>query len=105
SLASGRIGLGPGAGIWVALPTLVGISEREITEQRTEAHGGHLEPGRGRHAQHPGQIPAAGCRDILLRVYHKIGEDNASLVAAGIALNSLLAIFPALAVAVLIYGL
>jgi membrane protein len=94
-----------GAGIWVALATLVGISEREISEQRAEAHGGHLEPGRGRHAQHPGQIPAAGWRDILLRVYHKIGEDNASLVAAGIALNSLLAIFPALAVAVLIYGL
>jgi membrane protein len=83
----------------------VGISEREVSEQRAEAHGGGLEPGRGRHAQNPGQIPAAGWRDILLRVYHKIGEDNASLVAAGIALNSLLAIFPALAVAVLIYGL
>jgi membrane protein len=83
----------------------VGISEREVSEQRAEAHGGHLEPGRGRHAQHPWQFPAAGWRDILLRVFQKIGEDNASLVAAGIALNSLLAIFPALAVAVLIYGL
>jgi membrane protein len=83
----------------------VGISEREISEQRAEAHGGRLEPGRGRHARHPGQFPAAGWRDILLRVFQKIGEDNASLVAAGIALNSLLAVFPALAVAVLIYGL
>jgi membrane protein len=83
----------------------MGISEREVTEQRAEAHGGHLEPGRGRHARHPGEIPAAGWRDILLRVFHKIGEDNASLVAAGIALNSLLAVFPALAVVVLIYGL
>jgi membrane protein len=83
----------------------VGISEREVSEQRAEALGGHLEPGRGRHAQKPGQIPVPGWRDILLRVYQKIGEDNASLVAAGIALNCLLAVFPALAVAVLIYGL
>lgn len=65
----------------------------------------HLEPGRGRDAQTPGQIPAAGWRDILLRVWVKIGHDNASLIAAGIALNTLLAVFPALAVAVLIYGL
>jgi len=34
-----------------------------------------------------------------------MGEDHASLVAAGIALNTLLAVFPALGVAVLIYGL
>ena len=94
-----------GAGISVALTFVVGISEREVSEQRAEAQGGRLEPGRGRHARRPGQIPAAGWRDILLRVFQKIGEDNASLVAAGIALNSLLAIFPALAVAVLIYGL
>jgi membrane protein len=83
----------------------VGISEAEISEQRAEARGGALEPGRGRHAQRPGQIPAAGWRDILLRVFQKIGQDNASLVAAGIALNTLLAVFPALGVAVLIYGL
>jgi membrane protein len=83
----------------------MGISEPEVTEQRAEARGGQLEPGRGRHARHPGQFPAAGWRDILLRVWQKIGQDNASLVAAGIALNTLLAVFPALAVAVLIYGL
>ncbi len=64
-----------------------------------------LEPGRGREARRPIEIPAAGWRDILIRVWQKIGQDNASLVAGGIALNSLLAVFPALAVAVLIYGL
>ncbi|MEA3179937.1 MAG: rane protein [Gammaproteobacteria bacterium] len=83
----------------------MGISEPEVTEQRAEARGGRLEPGRGRDARHPGQLPAAGWRDILLRVWQKIGQDNASLVAAGIALNTLLAVFPALGVAVLIYGL
>jgi membrane protein len=67
--------------------------------------GDRLEPGRGRHAQHPAELPAAGWRDILLRVWEKLGEDHTSLVAAGIALNTLLAVFPALAVAVLIYGL
>ena len=61
---------------------------------------GRLEPGRGREARRPIEIPAAGWRDILLRVWQKIGWDNASLVAAGIALNTLLAVFPALGVAV-----
>ena len=83
----------------------MGIPESQVTEQRVEALGGGLEPGRGRHARRPSQIPAPGWRDILLRVWQKIGQDNASLVAAGIALNTLLAIFPALAVFVLIYGL
>lgn len=64
-----------------------------------------LEPGRGRLARRPTEFPAAGWRDILVRVWQKLGEDHTSLVAAGIALNTLLAVFPALAVAVLIYGL
>jgi membrane protein len=64
-----------------------------------------LERNRGRDAAIPSEIPRTGWRDILLRVFQKLGRDNASLVAAGIALNTLLAVFPALAVAVLIYGL
>jgi membrane protein len=64
-----------------------------------------LEPGRGRTARTPSEIPRAGWRDILLRVGHRIGRDNASLVAGGIAINTLLAVFPALGVAVSIYGL
>jgi membrane protein len=64
-----------------------------------------LEHGRGRHAQHPTDLPGAGWRDILLRVWEKMGQDHTSLVAAGIALNTLLAVFPALGVVVLIYGL
>ena len=81
------------------------IGELNQAEDRAQARGGALEPGRGRTARHPTEIPAAGWRDILLRVWQKIGQDNASLVAAGIALNTLLAVFPALGVAVLIYGL
>jgi membrane protein len=63
------------------------------------------ERDRGRSASKPSDIPREGWRDILLRVWQKIGQDNASLVAAGIALNALLAVFPALAVAVSLYGM
>lgn len=63
------------------------------------------EPGRGRSARTPSEIPRAGWRDILLRVWQKIGDDNLSLIAAGVALNTLLAVFPAMAVLASIYGM
>ena len=63
------------------------------------------EPGRGRDAHTPSEIPRAGWRDILLRVWQKLGEDNVSLIAAGVALNTLLAVFPAMAVLASIYGM
>lgn len=40
-----------------------------------------------------------------MRVWQNLGRDNASLVAAGIALNAMLAVFPALAVLVSVYGM
>ena len=63
------------------------------------------EPGRGRGARTPSEIPRAGWRDILLRVWQKSGENNVSLVAAGVALNTLLAVFPAMAVLASVYGM
>jgi membrane protein len=63
------------------------------------------EPGRGRGARTPSEIPRAGWRDILLRVWRKTGEDNLSLVSAGVALNTLLAVFPAMAVLASVYGM
>jgi membrane protein len=63
------------------------------------------EPGRGRAARTPSEIPRAGWRDILLRVWQKLSEDNVSLVAAGVALNTLLAVFPAMAVLASVYGM
>jgi membrane protein len=62
------------------------------------------ESGRGRHAKTPSEIPARGWKDILLRVYNNIGEDRVMLVAAGVTFYSLLAIFPAIAALVALYG-
>lgn len=63
------------------------------------------ERSRGREARHPAQIPKAGWRDILSRVWLAIGQDNVSLVSAGLAMYALLAAFPSLAAAVSIYGI
>ncbi|MDA8166119.1 MAG: YihY/virulence factor BrkB family protein [Desulfobacteraceae bacterium] len=60
---------------------------------------------RGRSAAKPRQIPATGWRDILLRVKDEYAEDNLSIIAAGVAFYAFMAIFPALAAMVSIYGL
>ncbi len=60
---------------------------------------------RGRSARKPSSIPKPGWRDILLRVKDEQGRDNVSILSAGVAFYSLLAIIPALAAMVSIYGL
>jgi len=60
---------------------------------------------RGRLADAPSEIPARGWKDILLRVYGNISEHRVLALAAGMTYYSLLAIFPALAALVAIYGL
>jgi membrane protein len=62
------------------------------------------EPGRGRLARAPLGIPARGWRDILWRVWREIGEDRIFLIAAGATFYLLLALFPALAAFVSLYG-
>jgi membrane protein len=63
------------------------------------------EPERGRHASAPSDIPLRGWRDIVLRVYHNIGKHRLVVIAAGVTFYSVLAIFPAIAALVAIYGL
>jgi membrane protein len=77
------------------------------TAQSGDAHGsGEMEePGRGRSAETPSDIPARGWKDILLRVYRGISENRILLVAAGVAFYVLLSIFPAIAALISIYGL
>ena len=63
------------------------------------------EEGRGRGAEAPSEIPQPGWRDVLWRVWEQIGKDNVSMIAAGVAFYSLLAIFPAITAFVSLYGI
>ena len=60
---------------------------------------------RGRTAERPQDIPARGWWDIAMRVKNEMTTDNVDIIAGGLALYALLAVFPALAAAVSIYGL
>ncbi len=60
---------------------------------------------RGRTADKPSEIPATGWRDIALRVYDGLQNDRVLLVSAGVTFYALLALFPATAAIVSLYGL
>ena len=64
-----------------------------------------LRGDRGRRAERPREIPRAGWRDIALRTKAELGDDHVSMVAAGVAFYALLAIFPAIAAIISIWGL
>jgi membrane protein len=61
--------------------------------------------GRGRAADKPTEIPTKGWRDIAWRVYDGIQNDRVLLIAAGVTYYGLLALFPATAALVSLYGL
>jgi membrane protein len=70
------------------------------------AFGSATETGnRGRRATSPSEIPVKGWKDILWRLYGDIGDHRILALAAGMTYYSILAIFPALAALVSIYGL
>ena len=73
-------------------------------KQNAPANAKH-EGARGRQADAPTDIPALGWKDILWRVYEEFGKDRIISVAAGVTYYALLAIFPAIAALVSIYGL
>jgi len=78
---------------------------REQTDDRHAAPDSHADDDRGRHADRPSEIPKRGWKDILWRVYNGLGEDRILMNAAAVTFYSLLALFPALAALVSIYGL
>lgn len=63
------------------------------------------EPGRGRTAATPSQIPARGWTDILRRTALSFSRDRVLATAGGVAFFTLLAVFPGIATIVSIYGL
>jgi membrane protein len=96
------------------LPTAeLGIGQRVIIDMAHEVHHSldndagidNAHDHRGRSAQRPQDIPARGWWDIAMRVRKEMTADNIDIIAGGLALYALLAVFPALAAAVSIYGL
>jgi membrane protein len=77
----------------------------DLTED--EQHRRHPDGGddRGRDAEAPGDVPATGWKDVGLRVKDEMKEDQVPLLSAGVAFYLLLAMFPALAALVSVYGL
>jgi membrane protein len=60
---------------------------------------------RGRGADRPSEMPALGWKDILIRVWKNIGSDRVVVISAGVAFYIILALFPAIAALVSLYGL
>jgi membrane protein len=76
-------------------------AQEPLTLQQRRA----AEPGRGRWARAPLQIPWAGWKDIFFRTYREIQDDRLLALAAGVAFYSLVALFPAIAAGVSSYAL
>lgn len=77
---------------------------QSIRDTQSENERRVQQPGRGREAERPSDIPARGWKDILWRVVSEISDDRVPLIAAGATFYLLLALFPALAAFVSIYG-
>lgn len=71
-----------------------------LTDDRSAEQG-----DRGRDADLPTDIPSRGWRDVLARVRLEAKDDNLGVLAGGIAFFAMLAIVPAAAAVVSIYGL
>jgi membrane protein len=122
SLAAGRTPARRGqTPFWIAATAgllALGFSRREANDRRREDLGGAQGrasgqtsargmPGdeHGRSASTPAEIPARGWKDILKRCYQRLNDDRILAIAAGVTFYALLAIFPAIAALVSIYGL
>jgi membrane protein len=77
----------------------------EVSHEASPADLRREDDDRGRSATTPSQIPTRGWKDILLRVYANLSDHRILALAAGMTYYSLLAIFPALAALVAVYGL
>jgi membrane protein len=97
--------------LWAALATVAlfaaGFRPRRLSTAPIgdERRRPISDEGRGRLATTPSAIPARGWTDILRRLYRNISEHRVIALAAGVTFYSLLAIFPAIAALVAVYGL
>jgi membrane protein len=102
-------------GALIVMAALIGVSRALVGRQKqgpvkralaglSEAVSTR-EPERGREAEKPAEIPAQGWKDIGWRVYENVQNDRVLLVSAGVTYYGLLALFPATAAIVSLYGL
>ena len=102
----GRVGAGgalDALGFFIAAGLIVAHAQSRRPHSATLAAA--REPGRGRDAEHPLEIPTRGWMDILRRTWANFNSNRIMATAGGVTFFSLLAIFPALAAFVSLYGL
>jgi membrane protein len=92
---------------WVALCLMTALwpTPAKGEEELSEANAARLQPGRGRHAASPAGIPLKGWGDVLWRTWKEFRADRITRLAGGVTFFGLLALFPALATFVSLYGL
>ncbi|TPK12827.1 YihY/virulence factor BrkB family protein [Mesorhizobium sp. B2-5-9] len=79
-------------------------SRAASTRKDSNATAGREPGSRGRDATWPSQITGLGWKDIFWRLWEEFNKDRVLLVAAGATFYLLLALFPALAAFISIYG-
>ena len=77
---------------------------RAAAERAREAKEEGKRSRAGANADSPMEMTAKGWKQVLLRTFKQISSDHVMLVAAGVTFYVLLALFPALAALVSIYG-
>ena len=77
----------------------------EANSPETNPARAATQPGHGRGAKSPFEIPWSGWKDIFWRTYQRIGDDRLLANAGGVVFFGLLAIFPAVTALVSSYGL
>ncbi|MDR6757008.1 membrane protein [Mycoplana sp. BE70] len=88
------------------LPKKSGKGERRVYRSATGSTQGETQgDGHGRRARAPKEIPPPGLRDVFWRLVGEVADDRVTLIAAGVTFYLLLALFPALAALVSLYGL
>ncbi len=98
-LSTVRLMIATGAVVWAVIQTIAEVNHsRPTPSPNPDDH-------RGRLAEVPEAIPVKGLGDVLWRVFHEVFDDRVTLIAAGVTFYLLLALFPALAALVSLYGL
>jgi hypothetical protein len=87
--------------------TSLARARRSAAEQRPsrERHQFERPPGNAKGVPQPDEVPARGWLEILQGLWHSFTKDRVLALAAGVTFYAILAIFPAIAALVSLYGL